>query len=341
MTPLPKVAPAAILTFFSTPAAISIEQKPLPLLAPGQILLAMCAAPVNPADLNILEGKYGELPELPATVGNEGVGRVVALGDGVDGWEIGDLALPMQRGTWASYLAVDASSAIVLPKEMDTQQAAMLSVNPATALRLLRSIVPLEAGEWVLQNAANSGVGQSVIQIAKLLGIRTISIVRRQELIAPLQALGADIVLTEDDDLKAAVKEACGRSRPRLALNSVGGASALNLANGLANGGTLVTFGAMSKQPVKVPNGLLIFRDLRFTGFWLTRWLKTASIQEKTALYAELAAWVSAGSLSQPIDRVFPLSEISSAIAAAAGEKRTGKILLDLQSGTPGGGLAE
>lgn len=322
---------AAVLQEFATPPVIRVESKECPSPAKGQLLLQMCAAPINPADLNVLEGKYGELPTLPAIVGNEGVGRVFAIGEGVSGFAEGDLVLPMQRGTWCQKMLVPAESAIRLPAGTDSQQSSMLSVNPATALQLLRSVVSLQPGEWVLQNAANSAVGRSVIQLAKILQLKTISIVRRPEIIPELQTLGGDIVLLEEDDIRTTVKEHCGKNRPRLALNSVGGASALNLANGLANGGTLVTFGAMSRQPLKIPNAMLIFRDLRFTGFWLTRWLKLADASTIQAVYQELASYVAEGQLVNPVAECIPLKDLAHALEAAAGERRSGKILLDLQ----------
>ncbi len=132
----------------------------------------------------------------------------------------------------------------------------------------------------MVQNAANSAVGRSVIQIARARGLKTLNVVRRPELIDELKALGADVVVTEDTDLRTSVEELCGGSRPRLALNAVGGASALNLANALADRGTHVTYGAMGRQPLKIPNGLLIFREITFrgsgcgTGATTRRWLR-------------------------------------------------------------------
>lgn len=322
--------PAAVLTDFGPPSQISVVDGPVPTLDPGQLLVRMLQAPINPADLNVIEGKYGQLPKLPAVVGNEGVGRVEGLGAEVEGWKEGDLLIPMCRGTWCRYLCVEARMAIPLPPEIPLSQAAMLTVNPATALLLLEHLAPLRPGEWVMQNAANSGVGRCVIQIARLLGLRTINLVRRPELLAELTALGADGVLLEEEDVKLRVRELCGKERPRLGLNAVGGSSALSVANSLADGGQLVTFGGMSKQPLKVPIGQLIFRDLRYVGFWLTRWLARASPNEARELYTKLAQWVVDGKLLQPVDQIFPLAELSSALAAAATDKRPGKILLEL-----------
>lgn len=322
--------PSALLAAFGNPPEISVQDLPIPSPGPNELLVRMLHAPINPADLNVLEGKYGQLPQLPAVVGNEGVGRVEALGSGVAGWKVGDLLLPMCRGTWCRFLTVAADRAVPLPAEIDPGQAAMLSVNPATAMLLLEQFVSLREGDWVLQNAANSGVGRSVIQIARQLGLRTINLVRRAELITELESLGADCVLLEEDDLKSRVKELCGRDRPRLGLNAVGGASALQVANALADGGFLVTFGGMSKQPLKVPIGQLIFRDLHYVGFWLTRWLALASAAEIRELYSKLAGWVLEGALLQPVEKTFALADLATALSAASGERRTGKILLDL-----------
>lgn len=321
---------SALLEAFGQPPTLAVKELPRPEPADGQLLVRMLHAPINPADINVLEGKYGQLPQLPAVVGNEGVGRVEAVGEGVTDWKVGDLLLPMCRGTWCRYLVVDAAQAVPLPAGIDPEQAAMLTVNPATALLLLEILSPRAEGDWVVQNASNSGVGRSVIQIARLLGLRTINVVRRPELVPELQALGGDLVVLEEDDLRQTVKETCGKNRPRLGLNAVGGPSALNLANVLADGGRLVTFGGMGKQPLKVPIGQLIFRDLAYVGFWLTRWQAKASREEIRETYGRLAGWVVEGKLTQPVDRKFALADLPAALEAAASDRRPGKILLDL-----------
>ncbi len=316
---------AALLASFGSPdGAISLAELPMPVPGPGDVLVQMIAAPVNPADLNVIAGTYGELPALPAVIGNEGAGRVVESRN--PGVNIGDLVLPRRVGTWAEFVVT--GDVIVLPPEIDPFQASMLSVNPPSALGMLAMGGDLVAGDWVVQNAANSGVGRCVIQLARTRGLRTLNVVRRAELIPELRELGADIVVTEENDLRAEVDNLCGGCRPRLALNAVGGASALNVANALANGGRHVTYGAMGRQPLKIPNGLLIFRGLRFEGFWLRPWLVSRSSAEAQSLVAELADAVISGNLRQPIDEVIPLVELPRALAAAAREKRGGKVLI-------------
>jgi trans-2-enoyl-CoA reductase len=201
---------------------------------------------------------------------------------------------------------------------VDLIAAAMLKINPATALRMLRDFVPLERGAWIVQNAANSGVGRAVIEIARECGWRTISVVRRAELIAELQALGSDVVLVEGESLTGEIKAALGGAPLQLALNAVGGDSALRLANALSPGGTLVTYGAMSRQPVRLPNGLLIFQDIRFRGFWVSRWYEAASGKEVSAMFDELFAFATRGLFLPPIAATYSLKQASAALGACS-----------------------
>jgi NADPH:quinone reductase-like Zn-dependent oxidoreductase len=257
------------LTAFGKPAdVLRIKERARPRPGKGDILLEMLAAPVNPADLNVIEGKYGELPKLPAVVGNEGVGRVAAVGSKAKGFSVDDLVLPMRRGTWSQFMLADAASAIRLPREMNAFQAGMLTVNPASAWGMLNGFVSLREGEWIVQNAANSAVGRCIIQIAQSRGWRTLNVVRRQDVVEDLKALGGDAVVLEGCDLRQVAGDLCDGARPRLGFNAVGGASALNLANALADLGTLVTYGAMARQPLKIPNGLLIFATWSSKAFW-------------------------------------------------------------------------
>lgn len=320
-----------LFAFGEKPPALRVEEIPTPAPAPGEVVVRMHSAPINPADLNVIDGTYGELPALPATIGNEGCGEILALGPGVENLRIGQKVLPLAFGTWSQELVLSAKNAIPLPDEIDIYQAAMLAVNPATAWRLLHDFVALQPGDWIVQNAANSGVGRAVIQLARHLGLRTLNVVRRTELLPELLTLGADIVVTEETDLRREARQLCRGALPRLGLNSVGGSSALNIANALAPGSPHITFGAMARQPLKIPNGLLIFQNLALRGFWLRRWKETAPAAEIQSTYTTLADLLHSGIIQMPVQKVFPLSELSAALVAASQDKRSGKILLDLQ----------
>lgn len=295
----------------------------------GEVVVKMVAAPVNPADLNLIEGTYGVRPDLPFTPGIEGAGVVVNSSDA--GFSPGDRVIMVGRaGTWASHVAVQPERLIKLPESIDMQQAAMLKVNPATAWRLLHGFYRLHAGDWVVQNAGNSGVGRCVIQLAKALGIRTISLVRNVELVQELQSLGADHVLVDAADGQAEALEIMGGRCAALACNAVGGESALRLMNLLEDGASHVTYGAMARRPLTVPNGLLIFRDLAVRGLWVTRWIDSAPIDEVRQVYGELARRLVDGTLVQPVDSCFALSDFEKAIERQGEEGRKGKVMFTI-----------
>lgn len=321
-----------LLDFGKAPEVLRVESRPPPEPGPGELLIEMLAAPVNPADLNVIEGTYGVLPKPPATIGNEGAGRVAALGSSVEGFAVGDFVIPAVFGTWTQFLVAPAAEVIRLPQAIDIVQAAMLSVNPLTAWAMMEDFVPLKKGDWLVQNAANSAVGRSVIQIAKARGIKTLNVVRRPELIDELKAIGADVVVTEETDLRKTGKELCGGGSPRLGFNAVGGPSALNVTNALADLGTLVTYGAMGRQPLKIPNGLLIFRNLEFKGYWLRRWLDATPREKLEEIFTSLAQLSIEGAIHMPVHQTFPLSDLLAAVEEAGKESRGGKVILDLRN---------
>jgi trans-2-enoyl-CoA reductase len=306
-----------------------LEQVELPPPGPGEARVRLQFSPINPADLNVLEGKYPVRPELPGTPGVEGVGIVEALCPGVEAPALNSLVLlPHRFGCWRAAGNVKAAELVEVPADVPMEQAAMVRINPATALLMLREFVTLAPGAWVVQNAANSAVGRSVIGLARHYGWRTVNIVRRIEVAGELRALGADVVLVESEKLKNEIAEAMAGAQIQLALNAVGGESALRIAGALAQGGVVVTYGAMGRQPLRIPNGMLIFQDLAWRGFWVTRWFEKASEAQRAALFAELFELTRKGAICAPVEAVYPLSRISEALAHAAQPMRSGKILL-------------
>jgi trans-2-enoyl-CoA reductase len=237
--------------------------------------------------------------------------------------------LPHNVGTWRDAVAVKADQLVVVPGGITPEHAAMLKINPMTAWRLLRDYVELEQGDWLIQNAANSAAGRAVIQIARELGYKTVNVVRRAELIDELRAEGGDVVLVDGENLREQVKAATSRAPIRLGLNAVGGESALRLANCLAPGSTVVTFGAMSLQPLKIPNGLLIFKDLRFRGIWINKWYDNATPTQRMEAFHRLFEMAKRGLLKTKIEKSYPLTEAKAAVAHAAQGKRSGKIIFE------------
>jgi mitochondrial enoyl-[acyl-carrier protein] reductase / trans-2-enoyl-CoA reductase len=322
---------AAVYETHGNPAdVLHVESRPWPTPAAGEVIVKMCAAPINPADLNQIEGKYPVRAELPATPGFEGAGIVAEVGPNVTNVAVGALViLPHNVGTWRDAFAVKAGELVVVPAGIEPVHAAMLKINPMTAWRLLHDYVDLARGDWLIQNAANSAAGRAVIQIARELGYKTVNVVRRSELIGELRAEGGDVVLVDSENLRREVADAIGGAPIHLGLNAVGGESALRLANCLAPGSTLVTYGAMSLQPLKIPNGLLIFKDLRLRGIWINRWYDNATPAQRMEAFQHLFEMAKRGLLQTKVEKAYPLSEAKTAVAHAARGQRSGKIIFE------------
>src|ERR1700736_5247703 len=220
---------------------------------PNQVLIAVEFSPINPSDLMLAQGIYALRPALPTVIGNEGVGRVLAVGPGVGNVKVGDRVLaPLSSFTWRERMVISADGLFALPPDADPQQLAMLAINPPTAALLLSEYVTLKPGEWVVQNAANSGVGRWVIAFAKTRGLKTINIVRRPELVAELDAIGGDVVVVDSPEVSEEIKAAVGHAELRLGLDGVSGPATGVLASTLSPNRTLVSFAAMSLGPLSI-----------------------------------------------------------------------------------------
>ena len=293
--------------------------------AAGEVVIAVEASPINQYDLLMVAGGYGYRPPLPAIMGTEGVGHVIAVGSGVKHLKEGDRALiPFLHPAWAERVKTDAPWLRPLPSG-DVNQFAMMGVNPPTAYLLLTGIMKLPRGSWIIQNAANSGVGRAVIAIAKLLELKTINIVRRQQAVYEIKALGGEVVLVDGSELAKQVAAETGNAPVMLALDGVGGASTTNLMSTLFEGALLVSYGGMSRQPMAVQPGSLIFKKQTLRGFWLLDWYRSAEPETIKVMVDHLAPMVAAGKISTPVVATYGFDQFREAISKAAqsGEQGT------------------
>jgi len=279
-----------------------------------------------------LEGKYGaEPPKLPMVPGAEGVGCIAKCGAEVSHVKPGDRVLLPGTGTWRERVKAPAKAVFALPAGVDPQQLAMLRVNPPTAYLMLHDFVPAKAGNWVIQNAANSGVGHCLIRLAREVGMKSVNVVRRAELVEPLRAFGGDVVLTDGEDLDARVRAAIGGGALPLAIDAVGGAATQRLARCVDDGGTVVNYGLLSGEPCRIDGRETVFRNVALRGFWLRRWFMVTPPGEIAALYRTLTARIADGTLKVEVEAVYPAEKIRQAVAHAARGGRSGKILMDFR----------
>lgn len=293
----------------------------------GEVRLRVLAAPVHPSDFGMILGKYGKLKTLPAVAGREGVAEVTEVGAEVTGYEVGDwVSVPQDAGSWQTEVNALAKGLFKLPKDIPLEAAAMAMINPPTAWRLLRD-ANLSNGDWVVQNAANSAVGLHVIEMAAHLGLKTLNVVRREELVEPLLQMGADVVVTEESGYEKRVKELTGGAPVKLALNSIGGASAMRLIQALSIDGQHVTFGAMTFDEVRFPTRNLIFDGLIMKGFWMDRWMRSQSEVRRQVMFDKIFDLMRHKKVQAQVSASFALKDFREAIRMA-GAPRLGKVLL-------------
>jgi NADPH:quinone reductase-like Zn-dependent oxidoreductase len=312
---------------FGNPAEV-LKVVDIPDVGPpgdGEVVIALEASPINMSDLLMISGRYGYRPKLPSVAGTEGVGRVIAVGGDVRHLKQGDRTLvPYPAPAWAERIKVNARQLRPLTGG-NVHQLAMLGINPPTAYLMLTDFVNLPTGSWVIQNSANSGVGRALIPIAKSLGLKTVNVVRRDDVVAEIKAIGGDVVLVDGPDLAKRVAAETGKAPIALAADGVGDISTANLVECLAEKGVHVFYSMMSGKPPVLPARQLIYRDISMRGFWLANWFRDAEPNQITEMYDRLTPLVVSGAISTPIAGTYGFADIAEAVAVAS--KNRGKAL--------------
>ena len=301
-----------------------------PALGQEDVLISMEAAPMNPSDFLFIRCIYGVRPVFPSPVGAEGVGRVAKIGSKVDPALRGKrvLILPTyEQGTWADEVVVPVRNLVPMSDEADPLQLSMIGINPATAYLLLNRYVSLMPGDWIGQTAANSAMGQYIIALAKLAGVKTLNVVRREEAAQQVRQWGGDRVVLQGDNLHKDIEEALSGKKLSLVLDTVGGASVGELAKSLKPGGSIVVYSIQSGQFPAMPPREFIYRGLSLHGFWLINWIRNAPRTEIQEIYQKLGDLVADGSLSAAVDHVYPLDQFKEAFKQSLKSNRSGKIL--------------
>ena len=315
---------------FGNPAdVLQVTEKEIPNPGPGQARIRVTLATIHNHDLWTVKGSYGFVPDLPAAAGTEAVGIVDALGEGIEGLQVGQrVASGTSFGIWAEYALVDASGLIPVPEQLSDESAAQLVAMPFSAISLL-DFLDMKPGEWLIQNSANGAVGRMLAQLAESRGIHVVGLVRRDAGVQELAAQNiSGVVSTETPGWEKQVEEITGGASIAVALDSVGGSSAADLVKLLGEGGTLVSFGAMGNPVMEIPSGPVIFKHITVKGFWGSKVSREMPAEKKTQLFGELIARILDGTLTLPVDSTFDAADIVSAVRASSEPGRAGKVLI-------------
>jgi NADPH:quinone reductase-like Zn-dependent oxidoreductase len=314
---------------------LAVREVPTPEPGPGEVRVRMIASPINPSDFLVVRGRYGTLPKLPATPGFEGVGVVDKAGPGL----LGRMALGKRvtvinhkGGNWAESVVIPAKQARPVAADIPDEQVASFFVNPATVVAMIRHVLAVPRGAWLLQSAANSNLGRMVIRLAKHDGIKTINVVRRVDAAPDLLKLGADhVISTTNGPIEDQVAAIIGTDRGvRHAIDPVGGSTGTGLFRSLATEGRLLVYGSLSEEPLAIDSRRLIAGDRRVEGFWLGHWMRSRSIPQSLMLFREIARLMRDDILTTDVGPRFPLEKFQEAVHAAESSDVSGKVLLDL-----------
>lgn len=319
---------------FGQPSAVAqcIEVPYVGLPAAWEVVVAIEAFPINAADLAVLAGRYGALPQLPSSVGMEAVGKVVKCGEAVKHVAPGDRVVLLANNNWSEYRRVPATTVHKVPSDIDPLQLCMLKVNPATAHLMLESNGDLNPGDWIIQTAPLGSVGRCVLQMARSKKLRTINIVRDLSERKSILDLGGDVVVEVGPEMAKKALQSTGGRVARLALDAVAGNGTMAIAECLSESGRIITYGMLSGEPCAITPDQAIFKGIKLEGFWLSKVLNRMNLSDRTSLYDSICGQIRKGDLNIAIDSVFSINRFTDAIKRSEQRGRSGKVVVTFDS---------
>jgi NADPH:quinone reductase-like Zn-dependent oxidoreductase len=321
---------------------LHLQTRPIPEPGPGQVRIRVIAVPVEASDLHTVRGRYGFTPEFPTVPGIESVGVIDELGSGTDGLTVGQRVVTIGvTGTWQEYVIADAGQVLAVPAGMSDSTAAQILSNPLTAVILTGDVLDVRPGEWLLQTAAGSTVGQLVIQLGTHVGFNTLNVVRRRSAVEDILAMGGTAVIcTEDEDLRERVADIAGDDGVSKAIDCVSGQVGADVSRALAPHGELIVYGALSTHRQTDPDKLtipvfarsLIYETKTVRGFWLFRWFNETRKDRMAAAIERTVQLADSGVLRVPEGQPIALEKFGEAVYLAEAPAHGGKPLLIFES---------
>jgi NADPH2:quinone reductase len=312
------------------PAALAVEDVPEPTPAPGEVTIAVDCAALNFADILMTRGTYQEKPPLPFTPGLELAGRVRAVGDGVEGIAAGDRVLAVvDHGAFAEVARARAGDVVTTGDAMPADVAAAFPIAYGTAHGALDWRAGLRAGETLLVHGAAGGVGLTAVEVGLAMGARVIATARGADRLDLARGLGAEVVDTAGEDVRARVLELTGGRGVDVCFDPVGGELGETSLRCLAWEGRYLAIGFAAGAPPTIKANHLLVKNIAVVGFYWGGYRRRDPERLRASL-ATLIGWYAAGRLHPHVSRRLPLDRAGAALADLAARRATGKIVLDV-----------
>lgn len=298
--------------------------KPVP--GPNEVLVHVLGSPIHPADLMFIKGKYRYKPEFPQTAGLEGAGIIEAAGDNTR-TPPGTLVAFSARRAWAEYITLPELELIILPENFPVEKSIQFCLNPFTAWGLL-DVSGTQSGDWLLLTAGNSAVSKVIIQLARLRNIRTIAVVRNIRQTEALKNIGANAVLSSDDqNIDDEIKGLTGGEGVNAALEAVGGETGTMVLRNTAPFGRVIIYGLLEDEPVKYFNSQFIFRNLILRGFGIRGYLQSQTKQQREDMLSVLIKEMGKPGFRLPVDGEYSPEKFKEALTENSMKNREGKVI--------------
>ena len=305
---------------------LQLKESLIPTPKAHEVLIRVKARNINPSDIMFIRGMYGITPKLPSSAGFEASG-VVEKGDETGMVKSGTRVMFTAIGTWKEYVCVPAAMVIPIPPQMSDEIACQAFVNPMTAYGMIAES-GLQAGEWLMITAGASAFGKFAIQMAKEKGIKVVATVRHDSQKQLLQDLGADLVVNSDTEKIQKVVPEQTEGGVHVVFDAVGGMVGAKALSTLRPKGKMMVFGALALENMPINSGLLIFKNLTISGFWLSTWVEELSVENRMKAFQAVFGFLLKDDSQVDIAGKYPLEDFQAALATYQTPGRNGKILL-------------
>lgn len=335
---------------------LEISDRDMPEPAAGQVRVRVLRAAINPSDFNFIRGDYRDAlsrliwnygqesicfdptrvmpyPSHPYVLGGEGVGIVDKCGSSLmarrlKGKRVAFSAGPPE-GSWQEYTLIDAKKAMPVPESLSHEQAAMYTINPLSSFVMVRKVLKVQSGQWLLQSGGNSALARMVINLSKEFGFRTINIVRNASQREELLALGADeVIVTPEEDLLARVFDITKGQGVRYAMDCIGGELASNMARCLGVSGTLLFYGTLGASECLIPSRDLMMPGATVKGFFAGNWLAQQSVLSLLSTVRQMGKLSSKGVFQAKVAETIAFDDYKRALELSQSASKAGKVIL-------------